>query len=561
MHHPQLYKKLTLIAVLGLFSVNALADVTKKQSTDPTWQKDKSYRFTILHTNDHHGRFWQNDIGEYGLAAQKTVVDEIRKEVAAKGGKLLLLSGGDINTGVPESDVLQAKPDFIGMNEVGYDAMAVGNHEFDHPLRIIREQQKWAKFPFLSANTYFKNSDNRVFDAYKMFNLNGIKVAVFGLTTDDTIFLASPKNTDGVEFRKTLPEAQKIITQIKKTEHPDMIIAVTHMGHYENGEHGSMAPGDVELARGLPNGELDMIVGGHSQNPVCMASPNKRITEYVPGTPCAPDQQNGTWIVQAHEWGKYVGRADFVFLNGKITLQNYQLIPINLKKEVDNGNGTKRLEYYTKEIQPHQNLLETLRPYQEQGKQQLLAKTGELIGRLEGDRSVVRYQQSNMGQLLLSAFIEKTNADIGIMAGGMIRDSLIEGHITYRDILKVEPFGNTVVYFDLTGHELMEYLKVALSKKQGSGGYTHLKNITFTRTGDTISDVKIKNEPIDLQKSYRITTLDFLAAGGDGYPITNTLPTYVDTGYRDADAVKQYFEAHSPIKATDFEPSNFILEK
>ena len=107
----------------------------------------------------------------------------------------------------------------------------------------------------------------------------------------------------------------------------------------------------------------------------------------------------------------------------------------------------------------------------------------------------------------------------------------------------------------------MEYLKVALSKKQGSGGYTHLKNITLTRTGDTISDVKIKNEPIDLQKSYRITTLDFLAAGGDGYPITNTLPTYVDTGYRDADAVKQYFEAHSPIKAADFEPSNFILEK
>ena len=561
MYRFNLNKKLSLLVISILFSVNSFAADTTKQSTAVTWEKNKPYSFTILHTNDHHGRFWQNDIGEYGLAAQKTVVDQIRKEVAEKGGKLLLLSGGDINTGVPESDVLQAKPDFIGMNDIGYDAMAVGNHEFDHPLTVIREQQKWARFPFLSANTYFKNTDNRVFDAYKMFDLNGIRVAVFGLTTDDTILLTSPKNTEGIEFRKTLPEAEKVISQIKSNEHPDMIIAVTHMGHYENGEHGSMAPGDVALARGLKPGELNMIVGGHSQNPVCMASPNKRITDYVPGTPCAPDQQNGTWIVQAHEWGKYVGRADFVFLNGKITLQNYQLIPINLKKEVDNGNGTKRLEYYTKEIQPHQNLLETLRPYQEQGKQQLLTKTGELIGRLEGDRSVVRYQQSNMGQLLLSAFIEKTNADIGIMAGGMIRDSLIEGHITYRDILKVEPFGNTVVYFDLTGRELMEYLKVALSKKQGSGGYTHLKNITLTRTGDTISDVKIKNEPIDLQKSYRITTLDFLAAGGDGYPITNTLPTYVDTGYRDADAVKQYFEAHSPIKATDFEPSNFILEK
>ncbi|MCX8701269.1 bifunctional UDP-sugar hydrolase/5'-nucleotidase [Gilliamella sp. B2840] len=557
MYHLQLYKKLSLIAILGLFSVHALAD----QSTDPTWQKDKPYRFTILHTNDHHGRFWQNDIGEYGLAAQKTVVDQIRKEVAAKGGKLLLLSGGDINTGVPESDVQHAKPDFIGMNEIGYDAMAVGNHEFDHPLPIIREQQKWAQFPFLSANTYFKNSDNRVFDAYKMFNLNGIKVAVFGLTTDDTIFLASPKNIDGIEFRKTLPEAQKVIAQIKKTEHPDMIIAVTHMGHYENGEHGSMAPGDVELARGLPTGELDMIVGGHSQNPVCMASPNKRITEYVPGTPCAPDQQNGTWIVQAHEWGKYVGRADFIFLNGKITLENYQLIPINLKKEVDNGNGTKRLEYYTSEIQQNQNLLETLKPYQEQGKQQLLVKTGALSGRLEGDRDVVRFQQSNMGQFLLSAFVEKTKADVGIMSGGMIRDSLIEGDITYRDILKVEPFGNSVVYFELTGSELIDYLNVALSKKQGSGGYAHLKNITLTKVGNNIEDVKINHQPLDLKKTYRIATLDFLAAGGDGYPITNTSPSYVDTGYRDADAVKQYFESHSPIKAKDYEPLNVILEK
>ena len=561
MYRFNLNKKLSLLVISILFSVNSFAADITKQSTAVTWEKNKPYSFTILHTNDHHGRFWQNDIGEYGLAAQKTVVDQIRKEVAEKGGKLLLLSGGDINTGVPESDVLQAKPDFIGMNDIGYDAMAVGNHEFDHPLTVIREQQKWARFPFLSANTYFKNTDNRVFDAYKMFDLNGIRVAVFGLTTDDTILLTSPKNTEGIEFRKTLPEAEKVISQIRSNEHPDMIIAVTHMGHYENGEHGSMAPGDVTLARGLKPGELNMIVGGHSQNPVCMASPNKRINEYVPGTPCAPDQQNSTWIVQAHEWGKYVGRADFVFLNGKITLKNYQLIPINLKKEVDNGNNTKRLEYYTSEIEQDEKLLTTLKPYQDQGKEQLLTKSGELIGRLEGERNVVRYQQSNMGQLLLSALIEKTNADIGVMAGGMIRDSLIEGNITYRDILKVEPFGNSVVYFDLTGRELVEYLKVALSKKQGSGGYTHLKNITLTKTGDTISDIKINNEPIDMQKSYRITTLDYLAAGGDGYPVTNTSATYVDTGYRDADVIRQYFEAHSPINAADYEPTKFILEK
>lgn len=89
------------------------------------------------------------------------------------------------------------------------------------------------------------------------------------------------------------------------------------------------------MARSLPAGYLDMIVGGHSQDPVCMQPENKnyKIADYVPGTPCAPDNQNGTWIVQAHEWGKYVGRADFQFRNGEFTLKHYQLILVNLKKK------------------------------------------------------------------------------------------------------------------------------------------------------------------------------------------------------------------------------------
>jgi 5'-nucleotidase/UDP-sugar diphosphatase len=114
---------LALIAAWGLVSLPAQA-----------YEKDKTYKITILHTNDHHGHFWRSEYGEYGLSAQKTLVDGIRKEVAAQGGSVLLLSGGDINTGVPESDLQDAEPDFRGMNLIGYDAMAVGNHEFDNPL-------------------------------------------------------------------------------------------------------------------------------------------------------------------------------------------------------------------------------------------------------------------------------------------------------------------------------------------------------------------------------------------------------------------------------------------
>ena len=102
-----------------------LTTFTLASETALAYEQDKTYKITVLHTNDHHGHFWRNEYGEYGLAAQKTLVDGIRKEVAAEGGSVLLLSGGDINTGVPESDLQDAEPDFRGMNPVSYTHLDV----------------------------------------------------------------------------------------------------------------------------------------------------------------------------------------------------------------------------------------------------------------------------------------------------------------------------------------------------------------------------------------------------------------------------------------------------
>lgn len=144
-------------------------------------------------------------------AAQKTLVDGIRKEVAAEGGSVLLLSGGDINTGVPESDLQDAEPDFRGMNLIGYDAMAVGNHEFDNPLSVLRQQEKWAKFPFLSANIYQKSTGERLFKPWALFKRGGLKIAVIGLTTDDTAKIGNPEYFTDIEFRKPAEEAKLVI--------------------------------------------------------------------------------------------------------------------------------------------------------------------------------------------------------------------------------------------------------------------------------------------------------------------------------------------------------------
>ncbi|MDE1512108.1 bifunctional UDP-sugar hydrolase/5'-nucleotidase UshA [Serratia nevei] len=523
------------------------------------WEKDKTYAITILHTNDHHGHFWQNDHGEYGLGAQKTLVDGIRQEVAAQGGSLLLLSGGDINTGVPESDLQDAEPDFRGMNLVGYDAMAIGNHEFDNPLSVLRQQEKWATFPLLSANIYQKSTGQRLFKPYALFDKQGIKIAVIGLTTDDTAKMGNPEYFTDIEFRVPAPEAKRVVEQLRKDEKPDVIIAATHMGHYDNGEHGSNAPGDVEMARSLPAGYLDMIVGGHSQDPVCMAGDNRKQVDYVPGTPCSPDRQNGTWIVQAHEWGKYVGRADFEFRNGELTLVHYQLIPVNLKKKVEKADGTSERVYYTQQIAEDPTMMKLLTPFQEKGKEQLSVKIGSVNGKLEGDRSKVRFVQTNLARVMLAAQMERADADFAVMSGGGVRDSIESGDITYKNVLKVQPFGNTLVHVDMKGSEIEQYLAVVANMKPDSGAYAQFANVSLVADGKGVSEVKINGQPLQADKTYRMATLNFNALGGDGYPKLDGLPSYVNTGFIDAEVLKQYIEKHSPLDAAAYEPKGEIV--
>ncbi|ECF6256649.1 bifunctional UDP-sugar hydrolase/5'-nucleotidase [Salmonella enterica] len=522
------------------------------------YEKDKTYKITILHTNDHHGHFWRSEYGEYGLAAQKTLVDSIRKEVAQEGGSVLLLSGGDINTGVPESDLQDAEPDFRGMNLIGYDAMAVGNHEFDNPLTVLRQQEKWAKFPFLSANIYQKSTGERLFKPWAIFTRQDIKIAVIGLTTDDTAKIGNPEYFTDIEFRKPAEEAKVVIQELNMNEKPDVIIATTHMGHYDNGDHGSNAPGDVEMARSLPAGSLAMIVGGHSQDPVCMASENKKQVNYVPGTPCAPDKHNGIWIVQAHEWGKYVGRADFEFRNGEMKMVNYQLIPVNLKKKVTWDNGKSERVLYTPEIAENPQMLSLLTPFQNKGKAQLEVKIGSVNGLLEGDRSKVRFVQTNMGRVILAAQIARTGADFGVMSGGGIRDSIEAGDITYKSVLKVQPFGNIVVYADMSGKEVVNYLTAVAQMKPDSGAYPQFANVSFVAKEGKLTDLKIKGEPVDPAKTYRMATLSFNATGGDGYPRIDNKPGYVNTGFIDAEVLKEFIQQNSPLDAAAFTPKGEV---
>ncbi|MCR9932401.1 bifunctional UDP-sugar hydrolase/5'-nucleotidase UshA [Vibrio antiquarius] len=536
------FSKSLLVMAVGAALAGCGSDSDNSPVTCET--ADSCTKFTVLHTNDNHGRFWHNSDGEYGMAARHTLIESIRAEVEAKGGETILLSGGDINTGVPESDMQDAVPDFVGMNLLGYDAMAVGNHEFDNSLDILDMQAELADFPMLAANIYKKDTNERYFDPYIVFTINGLKIAVIGLTTQDTAKLVNPDNVSNIHFEDPQVEIKKVLKEIEENEKVDLVFATTHMGHYQDGNNGSEAPGDVKLARSLEEGQLNAIIGGHSQNPVCMEPGTNEYADFKPGDDCAPDQQKGTWIMQAHEWGKYVGRADFEYYDGKLHLANYALIPVNLLDENDEVIGER--------IQQDATVKALLLPYQQQGQELLDEKISNTTGKLEGDRNVVRSQQTNLGHLLGEAYrtYKTVNADFGVMNSGGVRDSIQDGDITYRDVLTVQPFGNFVTKATMTGKEVKEYLDVVATKSAGSGAYAQLDNITLDVNCDagsvTITD--INNKGFDLDATYTFSVISFSAAGGDNYPIIDVQSTQLTDAY----VLREFFVNNPQISADSY---------
>lgn len=542
------YKFVKGSIALAVFAALSGCNTSSNDSVAPC--TENVCKLTILHTNDTHGRFWHNDKGEYGMAAQKTLVERLRAEAKAAGSEVLVLSGGDVNTGVPESDLQDAEPDFMAMNSIRYDAMAVGNHEFDNPLTILEKQRQWAQFPMISANIYDKTSGKRYFDPYKVFKLeSGLKVAVLGLTTEDTAQLVDPNNVQTLEFRDPTTEAANLGKQIRDNKEANLVLAITHMGHYENGQHGSNAPGDVEMARALPAGTLDAIIGGHSQNPVCMepGTPDK-YADFKPGDDCQPDQQNGTWIMQAHEWGKYVGRAQFDYQNGKLTLTQYDLIPVNLK----NADG----DFIQEEIVKDPELYNTLLTYQEKGQQELGVVIGATDGVLDGERANVRNKQTNLGRLITTATAEKLSTDFGIVNSGGVRASIAAGDISYRDVLTVHPFGNTVNKATMSGNELLTYLGQVATKTANTGGYAQFGGIKMTVDcqAKSVDIATIGGKAFDPAATYSFSIPSFSAAGGDGYPKIDT----INAGLVDAGVLKDYIAAKKTIQVADYQPAGEV---
>jgi 5'-nucleotidase/UDP-sugar diphosphatase len=292
-----------------------------------------------------------------------------------------------------------------------------------------------------------------------------------------------------------------------------------------------------------------------------MQAENVRDEAYVPGTPCAPDRQNGTWIVQAHEWGKYVGRADFEYRNGVFKLVHYALIPINLKKTTKLAEGKTAKQFYTSEIAEDPAMLALLTPYQNVGQEKLGIPVGSSDARIEGDRSVIRAQPAAMGVLVGLSMMDKTHADFAVVNAGGVRDSLPAGPLTYKDVLKVQPFGNTIATVDFSGTEVMDYLNAVAKMSAGSGAFPQFAGIRLAIANGKVSSATIRGVAVNPGTTYRMAVNNFQAVGGDGYPKLLGHPGYVDSGFVDADVLRGYITSHSPLKAADFAPGDAVVRR
>lgn len=230
-------------------------------------------------------------------------------------------------------------------------------------------------------------------------------------------------------------------------------------------------------------------------------------------------------------------------------------------KSVKAADGKTTKVPYTEQIAEDKDMLALLQPYQDFGQQKLMAEIGSVDARLEGDRAVVRSKPASMAVLIGLAMMEKTRAVFAIVNSGGVRDSLPPGKLTYKDVLKVQPFANTIITVDLSGKEVIDYLNAMARMTAGSGGFAQFAGVRMVITNGVVTSASINGAPVDNARTYRMVNNKFSAEGGDGYPKLTDHRTYVDTGYMDADVLRAYITARSPLKAADYDPGDAVVRR
>ncbi|WP_141430469.1 bifunctional 2',3'-cyclic-nucleotide 2'-phosphodiesterase/3'-nucleotidase [Bacillus sp. 03113] len=508
---------------------------------EPLWD------LTIMHTNDTHAHL-------DNVARRVTAVDEIRNTTKNN----LLLDAGDVFSGDLYYTEWKGLADLEFMKLMRYDAMTLGNHEFDDGPSTLAQFIKDADFPIVSSNLDFSKEpalssllkQQTLFMAgevkdpgiypYVVMDVNGEKVAVFGLTTEDTVEASSPG--ENIVFNQATESAKTTVKKITDNEQVDKIVALSHLG-YER---------DLKLAEDVEG--IDVIVGGHTHTKV-----DQPVIINNDDTP--------TVVVQANEFSNYLGRLDVAFNDQGIVIPEVTTGElITLDKNVPENEEAKAL------LSDYKNQLDAI-------KNEVVGKAGV---ELDGVRNNVRTKETNLGNLIADGMLDKARStikgastSIAIQNGGGIRGPIDKGDITLGEVRTVLPFGNTIYLVDLTGEQIVKALENGVKNVETvAGAFPQVAGMRYSFTksrpaGERILSVEVKNEdgsysPIDMNKTYKIVTNAFVGKGGDGYDVLKEGKNGEDLGIADYVVFTQYLDKQkdktvSPVvegRITEiFEPS------
>lgn len=497
----------------SIFSTLALlVSIIIPTSTNAAESND-NYSLTIMHMNDTHAH----------ADLMPNMVTAI-KEVRAADPNALLFNAGDVFSGTLYFNQFKGQADLALLNMVDIDAMIFGNHEFDlgsgeNGHKSLSEFVSKANFPFLSANvdfsgdaymggisnnSYTESPEDGIVYSGIVKEVNGEKVGIFGLTTEDTANISSPVN---VKFQNYIEKANEAVAAFE-SKGINKIIAVTHIGYDSNPEMGN----DLQLAKYVDG--IDVIVGGHSHTQL-----NEPVVITADEAGAAKDP---TVIVQAYQYSQLLGELKVEFDdNGVVVGQAGQLIDVASKAADQEAAAV--LAPYKAEIDSLTN--------QETG---AVAKKPLLNPRLTDSNVSVRANETELGNLVTDAMLAKAKEKnekvvIAMQNGGGIRAAIDEGPITTGEVIAVLPFGNDPAFVQLTGEEIKQILEYSVRLAPAeSGGFLHVSGMKFTydskkEEGSRVVSMQVKvndqYEDIKADQTYLVTTNNFTAKGGDGYEV------------------------------------------
>jgi 2',3'-cyclic-nucleotide 2'-phosphodiesterase (5'-nucleotidase family) len=481
------------------------------------------FKITILHNNDFESKLLPGKDGIGGIARFANYV----KQVKATEERVLFLSGGDNVLSGPFFNFFLGEETYTTMSAAGYDASGLGNHEFDRGEQVIANAlEKWAAFPHVISNLELApDSPLRPLIGVKIFDtlildIKGLKVGLFGILDPEIQTGRITQMAPGTNITDPITAAKRVVAELE-AKGADLIIGIIHLA--------AALRLDTVIKQQVPGIDV-FIVGGTDALFDPKANPADNVVETTKGPSLS---------VQGDGEGRAIGRLDLVVESGRIKSFDY----VNLKVDETMGEDPQ--------------VAALVKHYADQVAALLDTPVGETLVTLDGKTSTNRQRETNIGSFITDCFLEVfPAAEIALHNGGGIRAAKSPGTLTFRDVQEITPFGNTIVLIDLTGAQLLEALENSVSAVEGTlGRYLQVSGLEYAYDltqppGKRVipGTVKVSGQPLDPSRVYRVATLNFLVAGGDGYEVFTRAKNIIDTTFPQDAALVECVKKHSPIE-------------